>query len=348
MGLNNTQKVVLAIVVFIILLIGWGLFPLFFKWLMIGIGSTKKDIDDFGSMGDIYGSLNTLFTSATLLIVIYSAYLQRQANKDARTAMADQLQQARDATATQLTQASDALTQQLDQAREATAQQIENAKELSKIELSQTREATAQQLALAQATHDAQIKESKYSIFSNMFYALLTQKQASFNNLKLVDEDGNVIVADKIFYKFSTKFFDLLKSDWSNLDSIDKKEVFNAFFSYVKELNNNQAYTDINSYLGYYSSLVELIRRAEIDENDKIFFRELLTMSISASEQVTLLWVSSCTNIYKNRLIGSGIFNLNLNDLSLPFVVKFFEKSCFSNSNVMNQWDSYVKKQNPA
>ncbi|WP_234622439.1 hypothetical protein [Acinetobacter guillouiae] len=197
MGLTNTQKIVLAIVVFIILLIGWGLFPLFFKWLMIGIGSTKKDIDDFGSMGDIYGSLNTLFTSATLLIVMYSAYLQRQANKDARTAMAEQLQQARDATTTQLTQASDALTQQLDQAREATEQQIKNAKELSEIELSQTREATAQQLALAQATHDAQIKESRHAIFANQFYSLLNFKKDRLNNLFIVhgeeDENGEII-----------------------------------------------------------------------------------------------------------------------------------------------------------
>ncbi len=214
--------------------------------------------------------------------------------------------------------------------------------------LKETRIANQKQLDFSNDVHEAQIKESKYSIFSNMFYALLTQKQASFNNLKLIDKDGNVIVADKIFYNFSTKFLDMLKKDWSNLDLIDEDKVFDDFFAYVRELNNNQTYTDINSYLGYYSSLVELIRRAEIDETDKIFFRDLLTMSISASEQVTLLWISSCTNIYKNRLIGSGIFSLNFNELSLPFAVKFFEKSCFSNSNVLNQWDSYVKKQNPA
>jgi len=36
MGLTNTQKIVLGLVFFIFLLLGWGMFPLFFKWLMVG------------------------------------------------------------------------------------------------------------------------------------------------------------------------------------------------------------------------------------------------------------------------------------------------------------------------
>ncbi|MBP8005478.1 MAG: hypothetical protein KAZ18_01080 [Acinetobacter sp.] len=102
MGLTNTQKVVLVIVLFIILLIGWGLFPLFFKWLMIGIGSQQTELEDFGAMGDIYGSLNTLFTSATLAFVVYATLLQRQANQDARYTMTKQLQQAKNAARHQL------------------------------------------------------------------------------------------------------------------------------------------------------------------------------------------------------------------------------------------------------
>lgn len=119
MGLTTTQKVVLVFVVFIILFIGWGLFPLFFKWLMIGIGSgsEKTNLEDFGPMGDIYGSLNTLFTSSTLIIVMYSAYLQRQANEDTRKALADQLAQAKESTQKQLALAKSAHKAQIQESR---------------------------------------------------------------------------------------------------------------------------------------------------------------------------------------------------------------------------------------
>ncbi len=161
MGLTNTQKIVLSLVIFLVLLIGWGMFPLFFKWVMVGIGSKENELKDFGSLGDIYGSLNTLFTSATLIIVLYSAYLQREANKDAREAMKKQLQQARDATA-----------QQLREARRSTKEQIQ-----------QARDATEQQLEMSQSIHSAQMVESKHAIFSNMFNILLNQKNEAQERL---------------------------------------------------------------------------------------------------------------------------------------------------------------------
>ncbi|WON80797.1 hypothetical protein OK024_03160 [Acinetobacter sp. UGAL515B_02] len=172
--MNKSQKVTLCVVLLIVLLIAWGLFPLFFKWLMIGIGSKETALKDFGTFGDIYGSLNTLFTSATLIIVMYSAYLQRQANKDARDAMERQLQQAREDT-----------EEQLKQAREATEQQILNAQQLAHIQLEHARQYSMDQLALARATHEAQIKESKDAIFTNKFYSHLNYKNAKLNSIFL-------------------------------------------------------------------------------------------------------------------------------------------------------------------
>jgi len=186
----------------------WIFFPIIVTFWVLHVlvtpPFTPEVFASLGPIGDIFGGLTALFTSATLIIVMYSAYLQRQANEDARKAMAEQLQQARDATATQLIQARQALRQQLDQARQATEQQIENAKELSRIELLQTREATQQQLALAQSTHDAQIQETKNTFFKTQFYNLLNYKSERFKELLFCDHDGNEIgIAVQLNHRFA-------------------------------------------------------------------------------------------------------------------------------------------------
>lgn len=109
MGLTKAQKIVFIMIMLLLLLFIWALFPLFFKWVMIGIGSDKTNLSDFGTFGDIYGSLNTLFTSATLIIVMYSAYLQRQANNDAAEAAITQLEQTKRISNLEIMKANDAL-----------------------------------------------------------------------------------------------------------------------------------------------------------------------------------------------------------------------------------------------
>lgn len=312
-------------------------YPYFFNlWARYFWNVPADVIDDYtklGALGDIYGSLNTLFTSATLIIVIYSTLLQRQANKDAREAMLYQLKQAEISTSEQLKQAKKSTEQQLKQAREGLDAQLEQAKQTS-----------ADQLALARETHDAQMKESRYSVFSNMFYALVNQKQASFNNLKIIKNKGEVIPADKIFYYISKEFLRLIKFDWKNLSDLNEEILKKKFDLFIRELNNNQAFTEIYSYFGYYISLLKLIDRSEISDEDKEFFRNLLTVSISASEQLTLLWISSFMFDQKDRLTGSGLFDLKFNELTLPFIVRFFDKSCFSHPTVLQQWDKYSIK----
>ncbi|MGQ9372760.1 hypothetical protein ACUM6W_02750 [Acinetobacter tandoii] len=307
-------------------------YPYYFNLLAKYFWNVPADvIDDYtklGALGDIYGSLNTLFTSATLIIVIYSTLLQRQANIDAREAMADQLQQAKNATAEQLEQAKESSEEQLKQAREALDAQLEQAKQ-----------ASADQLALAQATHEAQMKESRYSIFSNMFYALLNQKQSCFDNMKLEDEHGQVITANKMFYLISIEFFNLLGSDWKDISLVSKEQVWSGLNSFVKKTNNNQTYTELYSYLGYYSSLLNLISRSEIDEEDKIHFRDILKVSIPASEKITYLWAATHFPELRNSLIGTGLIELKFNEKAGPFMIKFFEQSCFSHPKTLEHWD---------
>lgn len=94
--------------IFTIIIMG-GIFlflflPLVFKTLAINVwgiptlidgeggGSRPLQLFDLGPLGDIYGSLNTLFTSVTLGIVAYTAGLQRKANEHTFNAAEAQLQ----------------------------------------------------------------------------------------------------------------------------------------------------------------------------------------------------------------------------------------------------------------
>ena len=239
----------------------WIAFPLIFKYwvlkLLVTPPFTTEAFASLGPIGDIYGSLTALFTSATLIVVLYSAYLQREANKDTRQAMADQLQQARDATVKQLRQARKAVDDQLTQARESTAQQLANAKELSDIQLAYTRrtkeeqleharklsdlqlaqakESTRDQLALVQPTHDAQMLESKYAIFSNMFHALLSQKHERYSRIEVKNSKVH-LNATEIFLIINETLSDLFDNEWKSISTLDVNDIQEKYFETTSKI----------------------------------------------------------------------------------------------------------------
>lgn len=91
---NKVKDNIWSFVLAIIILAGIMLFlflPLAFKFWAINVWGIPTEniqgekvlpleLTDLGPLGDIYGSLNTLFTSITLGIVAYTAGLQRKAN----------------------------------------------------------------------------------------------------------------------------------------------------------------------------------------------------------------------------------------------------------------------------
>lgn len=133
-SLNEIRKkhqfICVSLGCFILIVIIFLYFPLFFKYIALEfwkIPQTIKSNDtvevveltDLGSIGDIYGSLNTLFTSVTLIIVLYSAYLQREANKDARKSMTKQLQQVKCSAENQLALAKETHNAQMREIRKS-------------------------------------------------------------------------------------------------------------------------------------------------------------------------------------------------------------------------------------
>ncbi|MDO7412670.1 hypothetical protein Q5X48_12715 [Acinetobacter baumannii] len=323
MGLSKTQKIVFLLVMVILLLWVWSIFPVIFNWVMLGVNSKQTSLKDLGPLGDIYGSLNTLFTSATLLIVMYSAYLQRQANRHTRKAMEEQLKQA----------------------REATAEQLKHAKEATEEQLQQARESTKQQLDLAKSTHDAQYKETVYSNFLNTFNSLINYKLTKYNTIQGF-VNGRIWHAEEIFAEIAlyflgqTEIFELHKT---------REQIGDLYFKALSKIaGTEKGFNEINSYFLLYESIFDLINNSEISEKEKIFFRKATSNTMSTHEQLTLLWAATyivdCHELVKN----TGIFSQFYRDDLMPFFVKFFEKSCFSHPDILSNWDKYKNSQNPA
>lgn len=256
--MNKSQKVTLCVVLLIVLLIAWGLFPLFFKWLMIGIGSKETALKDFGTFGDIYGSLNTLFTSATLIIVMYSAYLQRQANNDAREAMEKQLQQAKEDT-----------EKQLQQAREATQQQISSTQQLADIQLTQAKEVSSRQLELAQATHQEQLKESQIAIFNNKFFSFLKFKRENFEALyfysREMDGSYKKITAQNLLEQLTQQIVSHLEDVSNDIENTDIKTIENYFLQQCKPYFEDFTKSTLHSYFLNYEALIKMVSQSGLD-----------------------------------------------------------------------------------
>lgn len=305
------------------------------------IGSKETELKDFGSLGDIYGSLNTLFTSATLIIVLYSAYLQREANKDARDAMADQLQQAKDATANQLQQAKDATNEQLQQARDALAaqlnqakvltdQQVSNAKELAFIQLEQAKESMSQQLALAQTTYDAQQYESKFAVFSSSFYALLNLKENKFSALELtLGRNEQKLSGNRVFEYIVQKFEYYLNNDWK--DKLVDVEELGEVFDKILNIYNKESSDLVLSYFLVYTSLFQLIDRSIVLDNEgKYFYKQMISNTMRIQEQTTLFWAACFVPRFKSFLRDSYLFNQFYDDKYCILAKNHHEKSHFN------------------
>lgn len=311
--------------------------PQVFKWLAVDIwgvpassvGEDKKTValqlTDLGPLGDIYGSLNTLFTSATLAFVVYATLLQREANKDARDAMSNQLQQARDATAKQLRQARQALKQQLDQAREATEQQITNAKELANTQLEHARESTERQLALTQVTHDAQIKESQHAVFSNAFYTLLNYKQSNLNSLRINSEKGE-FYPEEIFLKMSMEFLALLDKEWKSVNDIPYVEIERKYDEISKKITGSEYVgIQLTPYFMLYQNLFDLLKKANLDENSHNFYRAVIMNSMTIHEKYHLIWLSANCLELSNMIKDNEILNDMSDSMTYPFILTIFK-----------------------
>ncbi|KAA8733887.1 hypothetical protein F4V57_07505 [Acinetobacter qingfengensis] len=290
----------------------WFLFPwifsFFFNWIMT---DPKYYGENFGAVGDIYGSVNALFTSATLILVIVSTMMQRQANQDVREAMAKQLKQEQASSTAQLAQAIDS---------------------------------TKKQLELAIQVHEAQISESKYAIFNNKFYSLINFKSESVNNLVWYTDEHGVEqrIEPKIFFERLSKTVRHSLSVWSeNPDEMDieflKKSVYIKTFPYSKR-------NDITSLLAYFSNykyLIELVKNMDLSPIDKRMYLRIIANSMNYNEQIILFYISPLYKDLMECLKDSEIF-VHFSGYRYEFFAhKFYNESYFG----IEFWKEFFKEQ---
>ncbi|EEY76035.1 hypothetical protein HMPREF0012_03018 [Acinetobacter calcoaceticus RUH2202] len=282
---------------------------------MNGIGSNETDLSDFGPLGDIYGSLNTLFTSATLIIVMYSAYLQRQANKDVRLSMEEQLKQAKDDSKAQLDHAKEALDRQLQQ------QEISN----------------QNQLKIAEQSRLTQVRESKDAIFSSTFFNLLNYKEVRFNNIS-VEIDKKFVSATDIFFLFQEKFFSFLEEN-SDLSTLDEEDIRVKIDNLFDELNPQLA-DIVHDYMGVYWSLIELVKNSHYDWDNKIYYIRTISESMRVCEQVAFFAISPFVYRFRQCLEDSGFFGAFYHESFIDFALRFHKSSHFWT----NTWEDVFDK----
>lgn len=316
---NKRQVTLLVILVALI----WLFFPFLFKafmfWMDV-VGVELQSLAAYGPIGDIYGSLNTLFTSATLAFVIYSTILQRQANQDARETMTSQLKQARDATANQLKQARNSLNQQLDQARESTRLQLE----------------------LASKTYDIQEMASNNAALASTFSILLNQKRAVLESIYNRNED---LKPQEVFEKICVRFLSLLHDGWNEFDLNNDDEYseiqkeLERFLAY--EIGRSLTYNELTTHFYMLIPIIKLIKNSNVDRKTKDIYYDTLNCSMTHDEQVSLIWFASTSNDIKSILRNTNLIDTFFDKKSMNFLVKNFDRSIFMNSSVLDNWDDH-------
>lgn len=195
------------------------------------------------------------------------------------------------------------------------------------------------ELRLSRQTYKDQLSETKFSNFSNLFYSLLNHKQAQVNNLMITNQ-GVTYDSYKIFIELTKELSNLCKNKWNNIDEIKEEMVRQELVEFASKTFGNYFHAQIHSYFLVYSDLLNLINRADISKENKDFFKRVLSNTMSGPEQISLLWVSSYRNDLSESLNDSQIFRLFYSDNLLPFAKKFHDKSHFSNTNFLENWDS--------
>ncbi len=357
MNLIDFQKKLIWGLGILFILILWITFPLIFKeWifsLLVKPPFTVENYASLGPIGDIFGGLTAFFTSATLIIVMYSAYLQRQANQDAREAMTEQLKQAKEATALQLNEARRALELQLNQARQAAADQIAHATMLHELQLAQAQQASAEQLEVTKASFKGQIEESRYAIFSNMFYSLLNYKHNLLTSIEMNEIIGLGTINQKrekrsaiqIIRKISHHFYyNIAKEQPIEYANFTIDELRSNFY----EFSENTFEGSINTLLSYfliYISILNLIKKSKVSEDDKNFFKSILRNSMYQDEQFILFWIAPMFNQLKIQLEFSEIFTqFEYEEVLKEYALKHYNETFFASKH----WKQIFQVENPA
>ncbi|MFP0967803.1 hypothetical protein ACLDZY_11950 [Acinetobacter baumannii] len=165
--------------------------------------------------------------------------------------------------------------------------------------LKESRITNEQQLQLAINNHQEQVRESRNSIFANQFYSLLNFKKDKLESISIsrkipFGDSGFQTIQEtcvEVMDEMSSEFYGMLKKDNNLYNAFSQEELFNDFRKVAKDLKYKNI-SPLISYFHIYMDLCQLIKRSNISEEEKNFFKSVLSNSMTQGEQILLFWMS--------------------------------------------------------
>lgn len=165
--------------------------------------------------------------------------------------------------------------------------------------LKESRELNNRQFALSKQIHDEQIFESQNAIFTNKFYSLLNFKKDKLDSISIsrkitFGERGSQIVQEtcvEVMDEMSSEFYSMLKNDNYLYNAFSQEELFSDFRKVAKDLKYKNI-APLISYFHIYMDLCQLIKNSNISEEEKSFYKSVLSNSMTQGEQILLFWLS--------------------------------------------------------
>lgn len=206
----------------------------------------------------------------------------------------------------------------------------------------ETRETNTKQLKLAKEAHDEQVKESRNAIFANKFYSLLNFKENKLSTVVLTKKKET----DSDFQEFeevsglkgmedlALEFHTIMSSNKNAYVSYYPGELLEEFNQTVERLGYNSV-SLLLSYFHIYIDLLNLIGTSNISENDKNFYKSVLSNSMYQYEQVLFFWISPMFGALDLR--DSEIFTMfGYTEVFEDFALQFHDISHFKHDEWKN------------
>lgn len=282
------------------------------------IYSTSQDIEEvpktkfqeigekYGTYGDTYGSLNTLFTGLAFAGLIISIFIQLLELRQTRKELAEQ---------------SKAM---VDQKTEFSAQ--------TKILEKQADINTNQQKII-----DAQFKETQRTNFLNHFFKLIDQRNLLLNELIMQKED-KFISGHGVFAECLSVFLKITKE-------YDPKKHDQEYFSKSWKLFMIDRYGSVNYQITTYFKIYRVIfltihNSKSISDAEKKYYIEVFKMFTTLEELSALMWISisdkNLNNLCNQFTLLKGLHHKNFEETG----VSFFKYEAFKTPT----WEGAFKK----
>ncbi|EMI7999014.1 hypothetical protein ACRZTM_003334 [Acinetobacter baumannii] len=254
--------------------------------------------ENYGTYGDSYGSLNTLFSGLAFAALFISLLLQRRELEAQRKEIA------------------------------ATREETEKSNTIAENQ----RKITAQQAKLL----EQQIKEAQIQNFYDVFFKLLDEKRKKISSLVITSiADIPPIVGDACFKKYPTNFHLALKKfeDYPTRFESRNNPVIKHINERITAVGTSQKYLVERSY--YFEFMIYIIEFIE-SNHEIINTYEIMNTFVSTltfNEVILLGWLGINNKKIENCIVNYGLLR-SIDPINSRYLFKFFDKfygsSCFT------------------